>query len=64
MSSGRTGNPPRSAYIAARINKGRRIFKALLRAKPLANARGAITTERRNLYAPFIYMRHFYMRHL
>lgn len=26
--------------------------------------RGAITTERRNLYAPFIYMRHFYMRRL
>jgi hypothetical protein len=26
--------------------------------------RGTVTTERRNLYAPFIYMRHFYMRHL
>jgi hypothetical protein len=29
MSSGLTRNPPRSAYIAVRINKGRRIFKAL-----------------------------------
>jgi hypothetical protein len=26
--------------------------------------RGAIATERHNLYAPFISMRHFYMRHL
>jgi len=29
MSSGRTRNPPRSAYIVVRTNRGRRVFKAL-----------------------------------